>query len=93
MTRSNWKAPFVDYILVETILANKNRIVIRTMSRSSTILKSFIGLIFEVYTGKTYSKVYIDEKMVGHKLGEFSYTRKLGRIHDKKNKKGIVNKK
>lgn len=93
MVRSKWKAPFVDYTLVENILANKNRTVIRTMSRSSTILKSFIGLIFEVYTGKTFSKVYIDEKMVGHKLGEFSYTRKLGRIHDKKNKKGKVTKK
>ena len=88
MTRSKWKAPFVDYTLVETILANKNRTIIRTKSRSSTILKSFIGLIFEVYTGKTYNKVYIDEKMVGHKLGEFSFTRKLGRIHEKKGKKG-----
>ena len=40
-----------------------------------------------VYTGRTYNNVYIEEKMVGHKLGEFSFTRKLGKIHDKKNKK------
>jgi small subunit ribosomal protein S19 len=41
-----------------------------------------------VYNGRTYNKIYIDEKMVGHKLGEFSFTRKLGRIHEKKAKKG-----
>jgi small subunit ribosomal protein S19 len=57
------------------------------MSRSSIILQSFIGLTFEVYTGKQYTKVYIDEKMVGHKLGEFAFTRKLGKIHEKKVKK------
>jgi small subunit ribosomal protein S19 len=72
------------------ILNNKNRSIIRTKSRSSTILQSFIGLIFEVYTGKSYTKIYIDEKMVGHKLGEFSFTRKLGKIHEKKkNRKKI----
>jgi ribosomal protein S19 len=56
------------------------------MSRSSVILKSFIGLIFQIYTGRNYIKLYIDEKMIGHKLGEFSFTRKLGKIHIKKKK-------
>jgi small subunit ribosomal protein S19 len=77
----------VDYKILDSILRNKNRSVVRTTSRSSVILQSFVGLIFEVYTGRVYSKVYIDEKMIGHKLGEFSFTRKLGRIHEKKNKK------
>jgi ribosomal protein S19 len=63
------------------------------MSRSSFILPSFIGLVFEVYTGKSYTKVYIEEKMVGHKLGEFSYTRKIGKIHFKKGKTSKVGKK
>lgn len=87
MVRSKWKPEYVDYQLIKNILNNKNRSVIRTMSRASTILQSFIGLTFEVYTGKSYTKLYIDEKMVGHKLGEFSFTRKLGKIHDKKGKK------
>jgi small subunit ribosomal protein S19 len=74
--------------LLDDIIKNGNRSVIRTKSRSSVILQSFIGLVIEVYTGRTYNKVYIDEKMVGHKLGEFSFTRKMGRVHEKKTKKG-----
>ena len=75
MTRSKWKAPFVHYNLLDNIIKNKSRSIIRTKSRSSIILQSFIGLVIEVYTGRMYNKVYIDEKMVGHKLGEFSPTR------------------
>ena len=71
MVRSKWKAPFVDYQLLDSIIGNKTRSVIRTKSRSSTILQSFIGLVIAVYTGRMYNNVYIDEKMVGHKLGEF----------------------
>ncbi len=93
MVRSKWKAPFVDYQLLDDIIDNKTRAVIKTKSRSSTILQSFIGLVIAVYTGRMYNNVYIDEKMVGHKLGEFSFTRKLGRIHEKKTKKGKSTKK
>ena len=93
MVRSKWKAPFVDYQLLDDILSNKGRGVIQTKSRASTILQSFVGLVFEVYNGRVYNNVYVEEKMVGHKLGEFSFTRKLGRIHEKKNKKGKVIKK
>jgi len=93
MVRSKWKAPFVDYQLLDDILSNSVRGVIRTKSRSSTILQSFVGLVFEVYNGRVYNNVYVEEKMVGHKLGEFSFTRKLGRIHKKKNKKGKSTKK
>lgn len=93
MVRSKWKAPFVDYQLLDDILSNSVRGVIRTKSRSSTILQSFVGLVFEVYNGRVYNNVYVEEKMVGHKLGEFSFTRKLGRIHEKKNKKGKSTKK
>ncbi len=89
MVRAKWKAPFVDYNLLDDILANKTRSIIKTKSRSSVILQSFVGLVIEVYTGRIYNNVYIEEKMVGHKLGEFSFTRKLGKIHEKKNKKSI----
>lgn len=49
---------------------------IRTQARSATILPSFVGLKFQVYNGKVYHDVEIKEEMVGHKLGEFSPTRK-----------------
>jgi len=87
MSRSKWKAPYVHFAILDNIIKNQKRSIIRTKSRSSVILQSFIGLVFEVYTGRSYSKVYIDEKMVGHKLGEFAYTRKIGKIHEKKNEK------
>ncbi|ROW12030.1 hypothetical protein VPNG_05194 [Cytospora leucostoma] len=56
---------------------------IRTQARSATVLPSFVGLTFEVYNGKVYNPVTIQEDMVGHKLGEFSPTRKPF-IYDKK---------
>ena len=87
MVRSQWKTPFVHYNLLKNIFANKKRSVIKTTSRSSVILQSFVGLIIQVYTGKRFNNVYINEKMVNHKLGEFSFTRKVGRIHDKSYKK------
>jgi small subunit ribosomal protein S19 len=43
--------------------------------------------MIQVYTGRKYINVYINEKMVGHKLGEFAFTRKIGKIHQKKDKK------
>ncbi|KXH41131.1 37S ribosomal protein S19 [Colletotrichum simmondsii] len=49
---------------------------IRTQARSATILPNFVGLKFQVYNGKAYIDVTITEDMVGHKLGEFSPTRK-----------------
>jgi len=84
MVRAKWKAPFVDYNLLNSILIDKTKNVIVTKSRSSLILQSFVGLTFQVYTGRSYTNVYIEEKMVGHKLGEFAFTRKLGHIHEKK---------
>jgi len=87
MVRAKWKVPFVDYKLLKNIIRKKKRFVIRTKSRSSIILQSFIGLVVQVYTGRKYINVYINEKMVGHKLGEFSYTRRVGRIHRKQERK------
>jgi ribosomal protein S19 len=49
---------------------------IRTQARSATILPNFVGLKFQVHNGKVYHDVTITEEMVGHKLGEFSPTRK-----------------
>ena len=61
------------------------KISIKTMSRRSTILPEWIGLHFRVHNGKEYIHFEVNERMVGHKLGEFSVTRKVGDIYkDKK---------
>ena len=52
--------------------------VIKTWSRRSTIYPEFIGHTFAVHNGKEFIPVYVTEDMVGHKLGEFSLTRKFG---------------
>ena len=92
MTRSIWKAPFIDnYVLklVENTLAsNKKNKIIKIRSRRSTILPNFIGLSFAVYNGKSYVPVTVVESMIGRKFGEFSPTRTYyGHGADKKTKK------
>ena len=80
MARSLKKGAFVDESLmkkVEKINASGKKEIIKTWSRRSTIYPSFVGLTFAVYNGKEHITVYITEDMVGHKLGEFSPTRKF----------------
>ena len=61
--------------------------VIKTWSRSSTIIPNFVGVTFQVYNGKKFIPVSVNESMVGHKLGEFSPTRTFrGHDADKKSK-------
>lgn len=79
MTRSKWKIPFINYNLLKKII--KKNPILKTHSRSTLIVPSFIGLEIMVHTGRRYKKILIEEKMVGHKLGEFAYTRKVGKIH------------
>lgn len=86
MSRSLKKGPFVDTHLLK--LADKNKSagkVIKTWSRRSTIIPDFVGLTFAVHNGKKFVPVYVNENMVGHKLGEFSPTRTFhGHGADKK---------
>lgn len=84
MSRSKWKGPFVDSNLLREIKINKK--VFLTKSRNSTIIPSFVGKCFKIYNGKIFHKVIITENMVGHKLGEFSPTRKIF-AYKKTNKK------
>jgi small subunit ribosomal protein S19 len=79
MARSLKKGPFCDdYLMkkVETLNAAKKKEVIKTWSRRSTIFPEFIEHTFAVYNGREHIPVYVSEDMVGHKLGEFSPTRK-----------------
>ena len=81
MSRSIKKGPFCDaYLLkkVEALNAANKKEVIKTWSRRSTIYPDFIGHTFAVHNGKEFIPVYVTEDMVGHKLGEFSLTRKFG---------------
>jgi small subunit ribosomal protein S19 len=78
VTRSLKKGPFVDGKLlekVEEMNASGNKKVIRTWARRSTIPPEFVGHTFAVYNGRKFIPVYVDENMVGHKLGEFAPTR------------------
>ena len=81
MARSLKKGPFADeYLLkkVEKMNESGKKEVIKTWSRRSTIYPDFIGHTFAVHNGKEFIPVYVTEDMVGHKLGEFSLTRKFG---------------
>ena len=78
MSRSLKKGPFVDGSLmkkVEAAQSSRDKRPIKTWSRRSTILPEFVGLTIAVHNGRQHVPVYINENMVGHKLGEFAMTR------------------
>ncbi|KAB7647784.1 30S ribosomal protein S19 [Polymorphobacter fuscus] len=92
MSRSVWKGPFVDLNVLKKAEAAQagggGRGPIKTWSRRSTILPSFVGLTFSVYNGKKFIPVSVNEDMVGMKLGEFAPTRNFpGHAADKKGKR------
>lgn len=60
---------------IERLKAAKSKQPIKTWSRRSTITPEFVGLTFNVHNGKLFNAVFVTENMVGHKLGEFSFTR------------------
>jgi small subunit ribosomal protein S19 len=80
MGRSLKKGPFVDQKLLDKIDAMNDsgeKNPIKTWSRRSLITPDFVGHTFLVHTGRDFISVYVSENMVGHKLGEFSPTRKF----------------
>ena len=90
MARSIKKGPYVfPRLLTKVQNLNKEgkKEVIKTWSRRSTIFPDFIGHTFAVHNGKEFIPVYVTEDMVGHKLGEFSLTRKCGGHGENKDKK------
>ncbi|MCI7240208.1 30S ribosomal protein S19 [Aerococcus suis] len=91
MSRSLKKGPFCDDHLMKKVVAqqdNEKKQVIKTWSRRSTIFPNFIGLTIAVYDGRKHVPVYIQEDMVGHKLGEFVPTRTF-RGHGSDDKKTV----
>ncbi|EGS24051.1 mitochondrial 37S ribosomal protein uS19m [Thermochaetoides thermophila DSM 1495] len=76
LKRSVWKGPHIVPLPLVRPEPGKKIPPIRTQARSATILPNFVGLKFQIHNGKVYHEVTITEEMVGHKLGEFSPTRK-----------------
>lgn len=89
MSRSMKKGPFVDdHLMKKVITASEggDKKAIKTWSRRSTILPEMIGLTLAIHNGRKFVPVYVNENMVGHKLGEFAATRTFHGHADKKAK-------
>lgn len=88
MARSIKKGPYVEESLMRKVrraIETKDRRVIKTWSRRSTITPDMVGLTFAVHNGNKFIPVFITENLVGHKLGEFAATRSFhGHAGDKK---------
>ena len=91
MSRSSKKGPFVDPKLlakVEALNASREKRLLTTWSRSSTIFPDMVGHTIAVHDGRKHVPVFISEAMVGHKLGEFAPTRTYrGHAVDKQSKR------
>ena len=89
MGRSLSKGPFVAYHLLKKVNEMNDsgkKDIIKTWSRASTILPSMVGHTIAVYNGQQHIPVFVSDKIVGHKLGEFAPTRTF-RSHVKSDKK------
>lgn len=78
MGRSTKKGPFVNGKLLEKVNklnSSGEKKVIKTWARACTITPEFIGHTFAVHNGRKFLPIYVTEQMVGHRLGEFSFTR------------------
>lgn len=95
MTRSLKKGPYVDERLLKKIAGKKplETGVIKTWSRACVISPEMVGFVFGVHNGKVHVEVLVSEDMVGHRLGEFSLTRKFVRHGGKMQKELEVKKK
>ena len=90
MSRSLKKGPYIHYKLDRKVMANVDagkKTIIKTWSRASMISPDFVGQTIAVHNGNKFIPVYITENMVGHKLGEFSPTRRFGGHAGNKGKK------
>ena len=79
MSRSSKKGPYINEKLLKKVAKVKpgDKTIIKTWSRDSFIAPEMVGLTFGVYNGKDFINVIVAEDMVGHRLGEFSLTRKF----------------
>jgi small subunit ribosomal protein S19 len=92
MTRSLKKGAYLDERLMRKIRGKKPGATVKTWARACDISPEMVGWTFAVHNGKSFIDVFVTEDMVGHKLGEFSPTRKFTR-HGGKMQKEIDQKK
>jgi len=95
MSRSIKKGPYVDERLFKKVMKMveaSDKKIIKTWARDCDIPPEFVGFTFAVHNGKEFTPVYVTEQMVGHKLGEFSWTTKFkahsGKMADAQSKTG-----
>lgn len=95
MTRSLSKGPYVDPRVLKKIAGRRpeNTPPVKTWSRACTIAPEMVGFKFLVHNGKDFPEVFVSEEMVGHRLGEFSLTRKFLRHGGKMQKELELKKK
>ena len=81
MSRSSYKGPYIDPKLLKKVsaLPVNSKTVIKTWSRDSMIAPEMVGYTFGIHNGKNFIEAKVTEDMVGHRLGEFSPTRKFVR--------------
>ena len=78
MGRSSKKGPFIDpklLLKVQKQKASGHKAAIKTRSRATQIPPEFVGHSFQVHNGRVFLNVFVEESMVGHRLGEFAPTR------------------
>lgn len=78
MSRSSKKGPYIDPKLLKKVLTQKKlgkKEPLKTWARASQIPPEFVGHTFQIHNGKIFIEVYVNEVMVGHRLGEFAATR------------------
>ena len=92
MSRSSKKGPYVDQRLLKRIEeqnASKDKKMLKTWSRASTIFPEMVGHTIAVHDGRKHVPVFVSEAMIGHKLGEFAPTRTYrGHAADKQSRRG-----
>lgn len=87
MVRSKWKVPYFHRSL---LLVGDRSLKYKIAARSSTILPFFVGYKFLIYNGQAFKEIVIQPEMVGHKFGEFAFTRAIGsgaKLHERRKKK------
>ena len=90
MSRSIKKGPYVHPKLmkkVESLQRSGIKTVIRTWARASMIMPDMVGMTIAVHDGRRFIPVFVTENMVGHRLGEFAPTRRMGGIHYEEKKR------
>ena len=83
MKRSKWKSLYVKPVFLKQATTSEET----KISRNSSIVPQFLGLTFQVHSGKIFKKVLVNKEMIGHKFGEFSQTRTTFAFKKKKKKK------